>query len=196
METVGNNASHMLGLAGLICLLACVDGCAMVGRRAAPLHGEASFKVFIPPGAPAFDLPSNQKIVLGEPLTQAKPIYPQGLLGEKIPVATVCLTLAIDASGAVYMVRPLYDMPGCPPSAGAIDQAFVAAARSATARWRFQPARLCTFQPGVNAYAHGDNCGAEGATVKPIAISLAFVFVFSQTNGRGNVDLRSFAPVR
>jgi hypothetical protein len=157
--------------------------CAAVSRPGPVAQVDTSFQVFIPPGAQGYELPRNEKIVLGESIAQPAPVYPAAWVSRKMGEQIVCLEIEIDAHGLVYASRPLYAMPGCPASAKAVAPAFEVAARDAVMQWRFHPAVVCTFQMGVDAYAKGNDCDAEGAKVTPIAIKLAFAFTFTQTHG-------------
>lgn len=176
----------LLGIA-----VACVlSACTHTVREPPAKSGRAEFKVFIPQGAPTFDLPKNKAIWLGPVLDQAEPVYPPQLIAKNIPAQSVCLTVAINTDGVVYIARPLYNMPGCPDDARTVDPAFIAAARHAALGWRFLPALLCTFKPGVDAQAPDRTCPSDDATSQPIAISLAFVFTFTQVNGKPSVRTR------
>lgn len=172
----------------LIVSLACMlSACAHAVREAPAKSGSAQFKVFIPPGALGFNLPKNKAVWLGPALEQAEPVYPSQMIAKDIPEQSVCLSVAINVDGRAYAATPLYAMPGCPDNAQAVDPAFIAAARKAALAWRFLPALLCTFKPGVDASAPERTCPEDDATSQPIAISLAFVFTFSQRHGQPRV---------
>lgn len=155
-----------------------------------------TYHAFIPSGAIGFNLHSNQSITLGAGIKQAPPNYPAQLDATSIPKQSVCLAIAINEKGVVYMSHPLFGIAGCPVNEHAIEPAFVVAAQHAVTHWLFVPSLLCTFQRGTSANAPGNHCPMAGVVVTPVAISLAFVFTFTQANGLPAVYIRSLGPVR
>lgn len=114
----------------------------------------------------------------------ALPRYPEALLARRLPPQAVCLNVAIDASGAVSGSSPLTQPPRC-AGPDAIDPAFYEAAAQAVRQWRFDPAFRCVY-PGTKPV--GEQGCVTGREV-PQAISLAYLFVFEQRDGRGVVRL-------
>ena len=49
-------------------------------------------------------------------------------------------------------------------------------------QWRFEPASVCTFPPGVEK---NYDCAGEGVLRKSVPLRLAFVFEFSRSERRG-----------
>lgn len=189
-----SNLSTISGrVLSILFVAAALGACSPLPPKATATTG-TNFDVFIPAGAQGFSLPANQKIVLGNAIAQAAPIYPAEMIQKNIPKRSVCLTIAIDGRGIAYENHPLYDMPGCPANAAAIESAFVTAARDAVMHWRFAPAIRCTFPKGVDARTMGNDCAEEGAKVEPISISLAFVFTFTQTHGVLKVHTGTLRP--
>ncbi|MEI2454342.1 hypothetical protein ABU614_13165 [Lysobacter firmicutimachus] len=114
----------------------------------------------------------------------AAPAYPDELLAQRLAPQTVCLNLAIGADGAVAGSRPVERAEGCPAPA-TVDPRFFAAARRAVAQWRFDPAFRCVY-PGAKPV---DEQGCVSGREEPVAVSLAFRFVFEQRDGRGLVRI-------
>lgn len=152
------------------------------------------FDVFIPQGAQRYKIGSNQKMVVGAPVSQADPAYPASLVTQSIPPRIVCLEIDIDEHGVVYQSRPLYDLPACPANAQAVEPPFVSTAEQAVLHWRFKPTIVCTFPAGTNAQQMSNNCAGEGAQIQPVAIKLAFAFTFTQTHGVTSVNSGALHP--
>jgi hypothetical protein len=168
------------------CVLGLVAACA---RREVHTRNSTAFEVFIPPAAEGYELPRNEKIVLGEPLAQGNPAFPAALQGKGDLHKTACLEIEIDESGRVYASRPLYAMPDCPQAPDGVSGLLARAAQNAVAGWRFRPALLCEFPAGTDAASKGSAC--EGAAVHPLAIKLAFVFTFDQQQGVASTSVSS-----
>lgn len=134
-------------------------------------------------------MPSDDRMQLADnetfqmPLAEAGnpvPVYPAELLAQRLAPQTVCLRVAIGADGRVMDSQPIDDaQAGC---AIGSDPRFVEAARAAAARWRFDPAFRCVY-PGAKPDEQGCVTGKE----EPVAVSLAFSFVFEQKDGKGSV---------
>lgn len=114
----------------------------------------------------------------------AVPAYPEDLLAQRLGPQTVCLNLAIGADGAVTDSRPVERAEGC-PTPDTVDPRFFAAARRTVADWRFDPAFRCVY-PGAKP---ADEQGCVSGREEPVAVSLAFRFVFEQHDGRGLVRI-------
>jgi hypothetical protein len=148
---------------------------------------DTKFDVFIPPHAPVIHPKKNQKIVLGDPISQSPPTYPVSMINKDIAQRIVCISISIDSHGSVYDSELLYGMLDCPASAGTVEPEFVTAAKNAVKGWKFYPSFLCTFPKGVDASTRSTYCAAEGAKVEHIPIRLAFKFTFVQTHGATEV---------
>lgn len=166
-----------------------ISGCSTESHKTRHLVASTDFNVFIPPTADGYNLPPNQKIVLGEPIAQPPPIYPERLLSLHIHQQTVCLEIEINQIGQVYASRPLFSMVNCPANSASVMSAFILASQNAVYKWRFYPSKLCTFPTNVNASQMNNDCIAYGAKVENISIKLAFIFTFKQTSTGASVSI-------
>ncbi|UJB17765.1 MULTISPECIES: hypothetical protein [Lysobacter] len=168
-------------------LLVALAGCASAPRSVEPVSDPRSGAV----GVRSIDklMPSDDRMQLADnetfqmPLAEAAnavPVYPAELLAQRLAPQTVCLRVAIGADGRVMDSQPIDDaQAGC---AIGSDPRFVEAARAAAAQWRFDPAFRCVY-PGAKPDEQGCVTGKE----EPVAVSLAFSFVFEQKDGKGAV---------
>ena len=136
-------------------------------------------------------MPSKDRMELADnetfqmPLAEANnavPAYPAELLAQRLSPQTICLRVAIGADGKVMDSQPIDDAQAGCGGVTALDPRFIAAARSAAAQWRFDPAFRCVY-PGPKPDEQGCMTGKE----EPVAVSLAFSFVFEQKDGKGSV---------
>ena len=140
----------------------------------------------VPAGA-RLQLADNESFLmpLDEP-DNPVPAYPATLLARKLPPQAVCLRVAIGDDGKVLSSAPLSEGEGC-AAVEASHQAFVDAATAAVAGWRFEPALRCVF-PTIAAKQNVEASCSGGEEV-PVAVSLAYRFVFEQHDGRGSVRI-------
>lgn len=174
-------AGIALGLAG--CASAPPAAQAEAGARSGAVGVRSIDKQLL--GADRLALAANETFQM--PLAEAGnavPAYPEDLLAQRLGPQTVCLNLAIGADGTVSGSRPVERAEGC-PAPDAVDPRFVAAVRRAVADWRFDPAFRCVY-PGARP---ADEQGCVSGREEPVAVSLAFVFVFEQSDGRGRVRI-------
>lgn len=160
-------------------------GCAVSPEE--NIYRSTDFEPFIPPGATTYQMAENQRIVLGEPVIQPAPSFPDNALNVDGSRTTVCLELAIGRDGGVITTRPLQGLAGCDSSGVKSAVPFMEAAQKAAIGWQFEPAVLCIFPKEVDAHTKGTDCISEGAIVEPIAIKLAFAFTFRVIEGESSV---------
>lgn len=171
-----------------------ISGCSTGLHKTRHMVASTNFNIFVPPTAEGYNLPTNQKIVLGEPIKQHLPIYPENLLPLHIHRQVVCLEIEINQMGQVYTSRPLFNMANCPNRSTAAIQGFILASQNAVKKWRFHPSILCTFPVSVNAHQMSNDCVTNGAKVEDIAIKLAFIFTFKQTSTGASVSTIGLNP--
>jgi hypothetical protein len=116
----------------------------------------------------------------------ALPRYPETLLARRLPAQPVCLQVGISERGRVMLAEPVAAGAECAATPAAAPE-FVAAARAAALRWRFDPAFRCVYPPG--ATPEPGYCDGEGVEEIPQAVSLTYRFVFEQRDGRGRVRM-------
>ncbi|MDC7805575.1 hypothetical protein PQS31_01855 [Luteimonas sp BLCC-B24] len=114
----------------------------------------------------------------------ALPVYPEALLAQRLPPATVCVDVVVDAAGQVTAVAPRQD-GDCAAASTGDTAVLLEAVRTAVAGWRYAPALLCEAPVG---YTGDDACTAEGVVETPTAVRLSYAFRFSQTAGRPEVE--------
>jgi hypothetical protein len=140
-------------------------------------------------------VPDDARMVLGRNETfeapmpnvaNAVPVYPEGLLVQRLPPQTVCVRVSIDEDGGVSATAPISAGPDC-PAPGNAETAFYQAASDAALTWHFEPAFLCVYPEGETPTQRG--CYGEGVKEVPKAVSLVYRFVFEQVDGRGAVRM-------
>jgi len=171
--------------AAVLALLVCACAGAPPSQPAAPPTGAVGVRSIDKRlvAAQRMQLAANETFEM--PLAEAgnaAPEYPPALLAQRLPPQTVCLSVAIGADGAAGDSRVLAASEGCPTQAPAAPD-FVAAARAAVARWRFDPAFRCVY-PGAKPV---DEQGCVTGREEAVAVSVAYSFVFEQKDGRGTV---------
>jgi hypothetical protein len=176
--------------AGGWCLLAAaaLTACASA-PPAIPARGQVGVRE-VDPGVGAaarLELPSNE--TFQRPLFAADnplPDYPPELLARNLPPQPLCMRVGIAENGEVMLSEAVREGSDCVATIAAAPE-FVAAARDATVRWRFEPAFRCVHPPGVTP--EPGYCEGPGVEEIPQAVSLVFRFVFEQVGGRGSVRL-------
>lgn len=163
-------------------------GCSHMSTKP-PKSTSTKFDEFIPPKALRTATQTNQLVVVGTPVAQPLPTYPEQMLSRDIARRTVCLSITINRKGVVYNNHPLYGMLNCPANAKTVEPVFLKAAQAAVMRWRFYPTLLCTFPKGTDVSTKGAYCELEGGKVQKIPIKLAFKFTFKQSGGKAEVHI-------
>lgn len=128
----------------------------------------------------------NERFLMPLPeLDNAPPEYPHAMLVKRLPPRILCLSLSIDADGAVTAATPMIEGEAC--AAGSLtEEPFIQAAIDAVRGWQFIPAARCVYPDNAPV---GGACGLDGSHEEPQAISLAFRFRFEQVDGQGRVRI-------
>ena len=104
-----------------------------------------------------------------------------------LPPTTVCAHVILDASGTVQRVDPMSDRDACAAGLLPANADLLQAVRATVQQWRFVPAALCAFAPGVAQPADMDDCtGAERQ--EPVPVTLSFAFTFEIRQGKVSVQ--------
>ena len=173
---------------GIAVAVIALSDCAHLQTRPS-VSTRTRFGEFISPKTLRMAPERNQMVILGGPIEQDPPAYPERMVGKDIARREVCLAIAINRKGIVYQSHPLYGMLSCPDNAAAVEPAFVKAAQADVLHWRFHPTVLCTFPKGVDASTKDDYRALEGGKAKPIPIMLAFDVTFTEVRGTAAVHM-------
>ena len=122
-----------------------------------------------------------------ESLHAPLPELPAAASGQTLPPVTVCLNVVVDAQGQVPRSFPLSRRSECAASDDVQNAVLLGAAADAVQRWRFRPAAICRFAPGVRPAAESDCTGAE--TVEDVPVTLAYAFTFEIVQGQARVRI-------
>jgi len=142
---------------------------------------KSAYQMVMPASAERYELDESQQFMLGERIGSAVlPEYPAAEIHRRLPEQIVCVEIDIGEDGRVFASRPLHDAAGCPAENAQPDPVFYTAAEHAVAQWAFEPARLCTFPPGV---PKNDECQGTGVKMENVPIRLAFLFSFTLEHG-------------
>jgi hypothetical protein len=170
----------------LLLLLALVSsaGCSPKTVRPDP-SGNVSLDLIAPEPSTRMQLQDNQVFIPGDQTNpEVAPVYPPQLLPLRLPEQVVCASFVVNRDGSVANVTPLYGTADCPAHAEAVRPEFVAATIDAVSRWDFFSFQRCTFPPGT---PEARRCNGPGTTVEPVAVTLAYRFMFSAKDGGGVV---------
>lgn len=170
----------------LLAAFALLAGCSTKPVRL-DRSGNVNHDLITPAASARMLLDSNQIFVPGEQTNpEVLPRYPAQLLPLRLPEQAVCVSFVVNRDGSVSDVTPLYGIADCPADAdaGAARPEFVAATREAVSRWDFFSFQRCTFPPGT---PDASKCNGPDSTVEQVAVTLAYRFVFSASDGAGTV---------
>lgn len=122
-----------------------------------------------------------------EPLHAPLPELPVAASGQTLPPVTVCLNVVVDAQGQVPRSLPLSQRSECAAGEDEQNAVLLIAAADAVRQWRFRPAAICRFAPGVRPVAENDCTGAE--KVEDVPVTLAYAFTFEIVQGQARVRI-------
>lgn len=174
---VRNAIRHRVAMACIA--LACVAGCATrstgIGQR-----------MILPEGVAQYGMDARQAFVFPAVDDGPLPEFPEALAQRELAPTTLCVSLVVDAGGAVHRVAPLAQA-GC--EAPARFPMLAEAARAAMERWRFRPAMLCTYPDAATRDRDwtGHGCAGAVADATPVAVTLGWAFTFEVREGRARV---------
>ena len=166
--------------------VACSAGCRTVPVEAPPPVANVEVALVPPPpGATRMQLDPSQAFVFPLLVESSMPEYPPDLLALRLAPLTLCVDVDIDEQGGVSQVRRRDDME-C-EAAGPHVPRFAAALEDSVRSWRFDPALVCRTPDGRAAK---DACAEPDAIDTPVVLRLSYAFVFSQHDGRPQVELK------
>ncbi|HEY0503416.1 MAG TPA: hypothetical protein VGD42_07965 [Lysobacter sp.] len=143
--------------------------------------------------APAAGATQDNRMVLADnesflmpldDMKNARPGYPQNLLGANLPPRTVCLRVGIDEKGAVTVVARAPASPFCATDA---EPEFLAASETVAKTWKFDPALRCVFRNTKDKERAVASC--DGGKSIPQAVTLTYRFRFEQVDGKPQVHV-------
>ena len=137
-----------------------------------------------PPGASRLQLDPSQGFVFPLLLESTMPAYPPQLLALRLEPVRLCVDVDIDAQGNVGKVAPR-EGPECGSGTAHLAR-FADALQQSLVAWRYDPALVCRTPDGRAAE---DACAEPDAIDTPVALRLSYEFVFSQQDGRPQVEL-------
>lgn len=176
----------------LVLALACA-GCAHQAHMPlnppkAKLSGEVSGGVIEPPASARYvrEAGAHYELPLASP-DNPLPIYPTDLLSKRLPPITVEARVVVDDKGHVVSVASL-------GQSESDDSPFVESVRSAVRDWNFT--QLVKIIPSHDWTTLVDGSGTETqypGKATALAFHQDYRFVFSQTEGKANVEIRPTA---
>lgn len=172
------------GACMLLSVLLLLPGCSSTHGRGGPSTG-VGVDMILPPAATRMSVPDDRVFLMAAIVDNDLPVYPPVLLDRQIGHQSVCAEIVVGEEGNVLRVTPLYEMPECPDTERDTPPAFVQAVSDALSRWRFFAAATCSFPPGVPT---NDACEGAGVKIEPVAIKLAYVFEFTNDEGKAGVS--------
>lgn len=153
--------------------------------------GSVDLAIVPPPqDASRLQLDPSQAFVFPQLLDAPLPDYPQDLLALRLPQLALCVDVDIGEDGAVRRVMRRIDAQ-CPAVEGVHEPRFAGPLVEAAAGWRFEPALVCRTPDG-RAADHA--CAEADAVETPVALRMSYVVVFSQQDGRAQVNLGAGRP--
>ncbi|MGB3394343.1 MAG: hypothetical protein WA956_11095 [Stenotrophomonas sp.] len=134
-----------------------------------------------------YELSGREVFRMPEPLHAPLPELPALASRQSLPPVTVCLNVIVDAHGQVQRGFPLLTHSQCGAGNDAGNAALLQAAIDAVRNWRFRPAAICRFAPGVLPAAAEDCAGA--GQVEEVPVTLPYAFTFEVVQGQAQVRL-------
>ena len=159
----------------LLSLVVLASGCQSAGSGV-----RADF--ILPSTVEPFDVNDDQTFYMADLVQQPMPVHP--VPDGQAEIVVTCVEVVVDPVGDVAAARPLVQGEGCPSMRPGVDP-FLAAAIDATREWKFIPAAVCNPAPES---PNGSDCEASGGTMRSVAVTLGFRFVFER---RGTVTARA-----
>jgi hypothetical protein len=187
--------------AGSVVVMALLAGCASIAPvETGPGHQSSIGQRLLQPEGGGMGSGEVQPYVLAatetfrmpEPLLSAAPVLPPGYARETLPPTTVCLQVVLDANGLVQRGEPLHAHSQCAAGQEAENAPLLESARRAVQQWRFEPAAICRFAPGISARAPGGCTGAS--SVETVPVTLLYAFTFEVKQGKVSVGVRGAVP--
>lgn len=138
----------------------------------------------------AYTLAETEGFRMPEALHAPSPVLAETFERQSLPPTTVCARVIIDAAGRVERVDALLDRVEC--EAGSIPEyaALLQAVTRGVLHWRFRPAAICHFAPGMPAADPYDCRGALRSEEVPVTLLYAFTFEVISGKARVHVDGR------
>lgn len=164
--------------------------CATAPVPAPAPSGDVRLESVRPPDADASPMPANEDMAGGAAVAASLrlPTYPPELLGHDLPLLDVCIELTIDPRGVVIAAEPIAvpDLCTIPPEP--LLEPVLRESRTAVVGWRFLPTYACTLPDGAEA---DGSCDAAVGELEAVSSLRAYRFVFRQTAGGAEVEMRS-----
>jgi len=132
-----------------------------------------------------YELSGREVFRMPEPLHAPLPELPATASRQTLPPVTVCLNVVVDARGQVQRGFPLLAHSQCGAGNDARNAMLLQAAADAVRGWRFRPAAICRFAPGIVPVTAGDCTGA--AQVEEVPVTLPYAFTFEVVQGQAQV---------
>lgn len=143
-------------------------------------------RMVLPPMADRTTMREDQTFFMAVPIEDRLPDYPANAPDLEAD-RTVCVEIVVSEAGEVTSAKQLRSGDGCDGLDPVLDSSFVSATLTAVRDWSFFGAAICTHPLGKS-----DECEKPGADLRPVAVRLAYQFVFSRD--REVVGRRKRAP--
>lgn len=138
--------------------------------------------MILPAGATRHHLDSNEVFLAPVPIADTLPDFPVPYRNVDNIDVTICVEVAIAATGEVSSVRQLDNEPGCGTSDGGISAAFYQETERALRTWTYFGAAVCRF-----ALTESE-CHDGTAEQVAVPVKLAYRLAFRAVDGRRNVS--------
>lgn len=116
------------------------------------------------------------------------PVLPASVSRQSLPRVTVCLNVILDEQGQVQRSFPLLAHSHCGDGNHEDSGYLLQAAADAVQQWRFLPAAICHFAPGIEP-ATPDDCAAA-TRVEAVPVTLPYAFTFEVVRGQARVHIQ------